>query len=196
MRDLADFAVEYAVKLGADYAEARMQSDVGDIYILKNGNPEAAGFSREHGLGIRVLVKGGLGFVSINEPDKALAKKRIREAVEMAKASVTIMRKPIRLSPEKTVKKSWEVKPKIRFEDISAEEKMELLFDIDKTVSSPQEVGVSVPYRILQLFGNTTEKYFVNSEGTTISSSIPRVLFFALLTAYEKGGETDIAGAE
>jgi len=191
VKDLADFAVEYAVKLGADYAEARMQSDVGDTYILKNGNPEAVGFSRERGLSIRVLVKGGLGFVSINEPDKALAKKRIREAVDMAKASVTVMHKPIRLSAEKTVKKSWEVKPKIRFEDVSAEDKMELLFDIDKTVASPKEIGVSVPYRMLQLVENTTEKYFVNSEGTIISSQIPRVLFFALLTAYEKDKETE-----
>lgn len=191
MRDLADFAVEYALKLGADYAEARMQSDVGAVYILKNGNPEAVGFSREHGLGIRVLVKGGLGFLSINEPNKALAEKRIKEAVEMAKASVAVMRKPIRLSDEKTVKKTWEVKPKIEFEDVSTEDKLELLLDIDKTVSSSKAVGVPVPYRILQLIENTTEKYFVNSEGTTISSSIPRVLFFALLTAYEKGGETE-----
>lgn len=191
MKDLADFAVEHAMKLGANYAEARLQSDIGNVYLVKNGNPEVAGFVRERGLGIRVLIDGGLGFVSLNQPNKDLVDTRVREAVGMAKASIKVKKKPIRLSAEKAVEEGWEVKPKIPFEGVSVEEKMELLLDIDKTASSLEEVGVSVPYRMLELIESNTEKYFVNSEGTAVSSKIPRVLFFGMLTAHEKDKGTE-----
>ncbi len=187
MRELADFAVEHATELGADYTEARLQSNLGNVYLMKNGNPEVAGFRREQGVGIRVLVNGGLSFASFNRPDKSLVKKRVKEAVEMAKASVRVMRKPISLAPEKAVDEKWEVRPKTPFEEISVGEKIELLSDIDKTISSPDEVKTVVPSRVLQLIESLTEKYFVNSEGATIISKVPRVFFVAFLTAHEKG---------
>ncbi len=191
--DLAVFAVEYASKLGAEYAEARLQSDMGNVYLVKNGNPEVAGFVRERGLGIRVLVKGGLGFASVNLLNKRLVEKRVREAVGMARASVRVMKKPIKLSDEKTFEDKWEIKPKVPFDDVSVEEKMGLFSDLDKTVSSPEEVGISIPYRVFQLIETTTEKNFVNSEGAILSSKIPRVLFFGLLTGHEanRGTEQD-----
>lgn len=187
MRELADFAVDYATELGADYAEARFQSVLGNVYLMKNGNPEVAGFLREQGVGIRVVVNGGLNFASLNRPDKNLVKRRVKEAVKMAKASVRIMKKPISLSPEKVVEEKWEVRPRIPFEEISMKEKIELLSDVDKTVSSPDEVKTFVPSRILQLIESATEKYLVNSEGTTILSKVPRIFFVAFLAAHEKG---------
>jgi len=187
MRELADFAVHYARELGADYAEARLHSDLGNVYLMKNGNPEVAGFRREQGVGIRVLVNGGLSFASFNRPDKNLAEERVKEAVRMAKASVRVMRKPISLSHEKVVEEKWEVRPRTPFQEVSMREKIELLSDIDKAVSSPDEVEASVPSRILQLIESTTEKYFVNSEGATIISKVPRISFIGFLAAHEKG---------
>ncbi|RLI38956.1 TldD/PmbA family protein, partial [Candidatus Bathyarchaeota archaeon] len=87
LKDLADMAVELAVKLGADYAEARFHDDAANFYVLRNGVPEMAGFDRARGIGIRVLVNGALGFASLNKPDKALLEQRVREAISMARAS-------------------------------------------------------------------------------------------------------------
>ncbi|MFQ6065391.1 MAG: TldD/PmbA family protein [Candidatus Bathyarchaeia archaeon] len=187
MQELAHLAVDYARELGADYAEAKLESASGNIYLMKNGNPEVAGFLREQGVGVRVLVNGGLNFVSFNKPDRSLVKRRVKEAVKTAKASVRVMKKPISLSSEKSVEERWEVKPKIAFGKISVKEKIELLSDIDKTVSSPDEVKTFVPSRVLQLIESTTEKYFVNSEGTTIISKLPQISFVAFLVAHEKG---------
>lgn len=194
MRELAEFTIQHATKLGATYAEARLQTDIEHVYLLKQGNPEMAGLARAKGLGIRVLANGGLGFTAINRPDKALVKKRVKEAVGMAKASTKVKAKPIQFSAESVVEKKWEVKPRIPFEDISVEEKIQLLIDIDKAVSTLKEVKVSVPYRMLELVESYTEKHFINSEGTTISSKIPRILFFGFLTAHEKakGTEQDV----
>lgn len=187
MRELADFAIEHATNLGAEYSEARLQRNMRNIYFLKNGNPEVAGFVREVGLGIRVLVNGGLGFASTNQLDKRFVMKTLIAAIRMAKSSARLMRKPIRLSTEKVVEDTWEVKPKIRFDEISVEEKIKLLSDIDKTVSSPKEVEVLVPSRVFQITEFTTEKYFANNEGATIFSKVPRIFFLGFLAAHEKG---------
>lgn len=184
---LTDFAVEHATKLGAEYAEARFQSDVENIYILKNGNLEVTGLVRSGGIGVRVLVNGGLVFTCVNKPVKDLVRRRIEEAISIAKTSAKVMKKPTRLSDERTVKAKWEVKPKLPFEDVPIEDKIELLLDIDKTASTFEEVDTSIPYRIFEFVESKNEKYFVNSEGTRVSSMVPRIKFYGLLTCLEGG---------
>lgn len=45
MEDLIRSAIDLAGKLGADYAEARFQSDVSESIVLKNGVPEVSVFA-------------------------------------------------------------------------------------------------------------------------------------------------------
>lgn len=196
MKELADFAVGYAGELGAEYAEARFQNDLKNMYLLVNGKPEVGRFVRSSGIGIRVLIDGGMSFLSINKPDKELLKKRVKEAVKIARSSVKTMKKPIRLSPEKTSKKEWEAKAKIPFKDVSLKEKVGLLFDIDNAVSSPREVGIKIASRYFYFLEYEIEKYFLNSEGTEVSSFLPKIMFYGLLTASEpqKGTEQDRIG--
>jgi TldD protein len=191
LRELVDLAVEYAQKLGAEYAEARFQSDLKNMYLLINGKPDVGRFVRSSGIGIRVLVNGGLSFLSINKPDKNLLKRRIKEAVKMARSLAKTMKKPIKLSSEKTLKEKWEVKPKVSFENVSLEEKMRLLLDIDKAVSSPKDADTKIVSRYFYFIEYETEKHFLNNEGTEVSSFIPRIFFYGLLTASEpeKGTE-------
>ena len=194
MKDLADLAVELALKMGADYAEARYHDDRANFYVLRNGVPEVAGFDRARGIGIRVLVQGALGFTSLNRPDRGLLERRVREAISMARASARMRKKPIRFSEEKAEEASWEARVKEPTEEVPLEEKMELLFDIDKVLTDPGEVGVHVPFRLLQLLESRSERYFVNSEGARISSIVPRVEFFSMITALEpnRGTEQDM----
>ena len=194
MRDLADLAVELATRLGADYAEARFHEDRSDVYVLRNGVPEVAGFTRARGIGIRVLVDGALGFASLNKPDRALLERRVREAISMAKASARTRKKPIRFSEEKAEEASWEVKAKEPAADVPVEEKMALLYDIEKALTSPEEVRTQVPFRLLELNVSETVRYFVNSDGARISCRVPRVEFFSMITVLEpeKGTEQDM----
>ena len=191
MRDLADLAVELALKMGADYAEARYHDDRANFYVLRNGVPEMAGFDRARGIGIRVLVNGALGFASLNKPDRSLLEARVREAISMARASARTRKKPIRFSEEKAEEASWEAKPKEPVEEVPMEEKFALLYDIDKVLTDKNEVGVQVPFRLLELAERVTERYFVNSEGARISCRVPRVEFFSVATAMEPGKGTE-----
>jgi len=191
LKDLAELAVELALRMGADYAEARFHEDVENVYVLRNGVPEIAGFERARGVGIRVLVNGSLGFASLNRPDRALLERRVREAISMARASARTRKKPIRFSEEPVEEARWEVRAKEPLEAVPVEEKMALLYDVDKALTSQEEVRAQVPFRLLQLVETRTERYFVNSEGTKTWCSIPRVMFFALITVLEPGKGTE-----
>jgi len=194
LRDLADLAVELALKMGADYAEARFHEDVSNMYMLRNGMPEVAGFVRARGIGIRVLVNGALGFSSLNKPDRTLLERRVQEAISMARASARTRKKPIRFSEERAEEARWEVKPKEPFDSVAIEDKMALLYDIDRVLSDEQEIGARIPFRLLELSESTSTRYFVNSEGARISSTVPRIMFLAVTTVLEpeKGTEQDM----
>jgi len=98
MEELADFAVDFAQKLGADYAEARFQVDYENLYVLRNGNPEAVSWTRRRGIGIRVMVDGAFGFASVNELEKSRVENCVREAVSMARAASKTLKQPLKLS--------------------------------------------------------------------------------------------------
>ncbi len=191
MEELVDLAIKVAIEAGADYAEARFQSNVSRFYLVRNGNPEAVGETKRAGIGVRVLVGGAMGFASINKPDADLVRERVRDAVSMARASSRLLKEPIRFSEEEAPEDSYAVKPKIPAEDVPMEEKMELLMDVDRRVASPREVGVSVPQRLFQLSEKVEEKYYANSEGARIRSTVPRVYFTGFLTAHEGGAGTE-----
>ena len=66
MMRLAEDAVSAATSAGATYAEARLQGTSGRQFLLKNGEAQPASFAEGYGIGIRVIVKGALGFAATN----------------------------------------------------------------------------------------------------------------------------------
>jgi len=70
-QDLADFAVDYARRKGASYAEARYEQHFREAFILKNGVVDFVENSEDEGIGVRVLAGGSLGFSCTNTLTKA-----------------------------------------------------------------------------------------------------------------------------
>ncbi|MFQ6085361.1 MAG: TldD/PmbA family protein [Candidatus Bathyarchaeia archaeon] len=180
LKDSAERAVDLARTLGAAYAEARVQDDLTNTLVVKNGNVEVGSTDRILGIGIRVILDGSLGFASVNQADKELVRKRVSDALTMAKAAKGISQ-PVKLSEEKALEGRWEVREKIPFEDISVEDKISLLLDADGFIESVGEARI--PARLLEMKEMRTRKYFTNSEGSRISSSVSRVSFEAMITA-------------
>jgi TldD protein len=172
--------------LGAKYAEARVQRDLGHTYTLKNGAAEPVNVTRKVGIGIRVIVDGALGFASTNNLDRDQLRSTTESAVRTAKASKRLLTSPIRLSQEKSWEDDWEAKMKVDIRNISAEEKYELLFTIEKSLT-PENVHVSLPSRILSFDEDLTEKFYVNSEGSKLHSLVPRLSVGFFITAEEPG---------
>ena len=65
MEDLAKSAVNYSTGLGATYAEVRVQKDLGNSTVMKNGRPQFSGFLRESGIGIRIIINGAYFIASL-----------------------------------------------------------------------------------------------------------------------------------
>ena len=70
-KDLAAFSVREARKLGATYAEARIQGSVGSGFLLKNGEPQPSTMGDSFGMGIRVIYAGALAFGATNTLERA-----------------------------------------------------------------------------------------------------------------------------
>src|SRR3989442_1060052 len=85
--DLVDFAVDYARKKGASYAEARHEEQEQENFILKNGVLDALYVGHDRGIGVRVLVDGALGFAATNSRTKTDVRAIVDDAVKVAKAS-------------------------------------------------------------------------------------------------------------
>ncbi|MBN2454295.1 TldD/PmbA family protein [Candidatus Woesearchaeota archaeon] len=180
---LADFAVDYAIKLGASYADARMESTSNSGFLLRNGVPQISGFDRVTGLGLRVIVNNTLGFVSINQIEKEKVRTLVERGMKVTKNAARI-KEEIKLSDEEVHEDKYEVKQKINLEDASPAEKLSVLLEIEKAVESS---GIKVPGSYLSLSDFTTQKYFVNSYGAKIESKIPRTDYFFFLTVKENG---------
>src|SRR5207245_11461857 len=86
----------------------------------------------------------------------------------------------------KPVKKKWKAEEKQKIEGGDVKWLGSLLREIDGRLTS-DEGGVKLPGRFLTAEASLEEKYYVNSDGARVESRVPRVHFFGILTALEKG---------
>ncbi len=181
--DLAEFAVDYAIKLGAKYADARLETTSKNEFILKNGVSQMAGFDRVQGIGIRINSGGCFGFTSTNELEKEEVKEVVERAVKLTSAACRISSSAA-MSGEPVENADYEVCQKINLENLSPADKLNVLFEIEKAIASTK---VDVPGRFFSMSDFYTEKYFVSSEGTKVLSKIPRVDFWHFITINNNG---------
>src|SRR2546427_10152309 len=85
--DLANFALDYAMKKGVSYAEARYEHQEQENFILKNGALDALYVGQDRGVGARALVNGALGFAATNMRTKSDVRAIIDDAIKAPKAS-------------------------------------------------------------------------------------------------------------
>ncbi len=187
MEELVKYAVSTASNLGASYAEARFQRNEGLRLVFKNGVADPAGFVKKSGIAVRVLVSGALGFACTNNFSRESIRTTVESAYRTAKQSARLVKSPIRMAGVSNAQAKWEVKQKVRLEDVSVEEQLLQLEDVEKGLTSTP-IGMKLVARLLDLASETEEKTFTNSEGAMIHGIVPRLRFFVLLTgASEKG---------
>ncbi len=170
MQDFAEFSIDYLKKQGVDYAEARLESINSSGFVLNNSNPEISGFDQSTGLGIRFLINNNMGFTAINALNKDKIKKEIDKSIKLTRKAAKISEK-VKLAHSKSITKKHTIKPKLEF---SEEQKVSFLKDLDKELKAE--------HKYLSLSDTTTEKFYINTDGTKITQIIPRVNFLYFLT--------------
>jgi len=180
--DIVDFALEYARSKKIEYAEIRAQSQVQDRLMLRNGILEAYVSAVDSGFCVRVMADGGIGFASTNKWTREEAKEIVDLAFKYAKAANR--KEKLVFAEEKGVETKWTVDQKEKMDNISPEEKISALVEIDKALAS---CGVNIAATMSQCSIDLTSKYFVNSEGSRISSFLPKIGAYIFITVTEQG---------
>jgi len=173
----ADFAIDYAMKLGAEYAEARLESTFSSGFVLKNGSFDVSGFEIRRGVGIKILVNGSIGFASTSTLKKNHIKNLLKDIIRIVLASKR--RHAVSLDYQRPYRGVCKVRQKIKLQDVSYDEKMGYFKDVEKELLGS---GVDLHSRYFSFSDRVTKKYFKNSEGTEIRSEIPCLNCFYLIT--------------
>lgn len=181
-KDIVDYALEYARSKKAEYAEARAHNIKSEQLVIKNGVLDAFVSTIDNGFCVRMLANGGLGFASTNKWTKDEAKNMVDTAHKLATAAKR--RDRINFAEEKGVEANWSVEQKKKIENVPPEKKIDELMEVDKTLASQK---IKIPGRIMACIMTVTEKYFVNSEGSKISSFVPKIGAYSFITVVENG---------
>jgi len=185
-KDLAEHAVKRAGAAGASYAEARIHGSRGRMFMLKNGEPQPAVFQESYGIGLRVICRGALAFSATNTLDRASVNDLTERTVNLARASSSLLKKPVAFDRAKAEKRKWAAEEKEKIENASAQWLRGILTDIESRIAD-KKAGVDIPGRVIALFADVEEKFFVNTDGARVQSRVPRLGFFGTLTAVEEG---------
>ena len=95
MRDLTDRALDTATSQGASYADVRIVRRLDESISVKSQRVEGVASGESEGFGVRVLVDGAWGFASSHRLETAEIDRVAAEAVRIARASATAIRRPV-----------------------------------------------------------------------------------------------------
>ena len=93
--ELIQLVLERSLSLGAEYCEARLQRNIDQIAILRNGNPEPSVFLDSNGIGVRIVYDGAMSFVATNLLTKESVGRLAESAVKRARSASLILKKKI-----------------------------------------------------------------------------------------------------
>jgi len=185
-KDLAERAVEEGLKYGADYVEARVEGAQISALTMRNGNVESVTMASSIGIGVRVIVNGGMAFLSIDRRDKELLSDEIKKGCRLA---FNIGRKNIRsikLSRSQAYNDHAIAHQKIKMENVCLEEKIKYLKNLDE-IAKLSAKRIKLPARLITLNNTYSHKFIVTSEGTQIEIETPRISIFYLITGSYNG---------
>ncbi len=167
---LADAALSTAKKLGATYADIRINRYRLESVSTREQQVQNVSRTQNYGFGVRVLVKGTWGFASSRNVSAEEVRRVTAQAVEIARANSVYQRKPVRLVPVKAVKASWRGAFERDPFDVPVEEKIALLLKINETAMKTK--GVSFVNSSMTWVNE--QKFLATSDGSRIEQYLIR----------------------
>lgn len=181
--DVAEIVLDLAMeKASPVLAEVRVESSSRRELAVKSGQVSSLTSSKDAGMNVRIVLPTGIGFAAANRVSASEGADLVRRALKLAKSGKRKDR--VEMSSEPSVKTSWEVRQRKPLADLSTEDRLKFLADID---SSVMKSGVKVQGRYYELSDYETTSIFANSEGSRIKSFLPRVVMNASLLVSSKG---------
>ena len=165
-----------------DFVDVRLQRNRGLILGTENGSLRRVQSFAGEGLGIRLLKDGCWGIGSTDILDKSSIEGAFKRAFSMVNVLASRSPSKLALSEEKIYEDVCEYKVKVPFENVSFEEKKDLIVTSDREMrkTDARIVGSYVNY--IEMF---IEKVYLSSEGANIIQRIPSVFLMFQAIARE-----------
>ncbi|MCX6657990.1 MAG: TldD/PmbA family protein [Euryarchaeota archaeon] len=163
-------------------AEVRLEERNMRGLAVKSSQVSSLNSLEDSGMNVRVVLPTGIGFASSNRVSRVEGARLAMQALRLAKSGKR--KSPVTLSSEQPVRTNWAVSQKRSLIDITTEDKLAFLRELDSHVV---KTGVKVQGRYYELIDYEIGGFFANSEGSRIRSFIPRVVIGADNMVSSKG---------
>jgi len=191
LRELLESIVQEGLTAGANFCEARFFEERSNSISIENGVARTLGSGILHGVGIRVIVARRWGFASTNMLTMGSARRALEDAIGGAKSIATQVGEEAEIVEAKPEVDTVSHKVKMNPEDVSPEEKVKRMLEIEKVARtySNRVKDTFVTYRDV-----LTKVAVCNSFGTSIEETTPRT--YAYCSVIAKEGENMQTGFE
>ncbi|MGQ9588087.1 MAG: TldD/PmbA family protein [Thermoplasmata archaeon] len=151
-------------------AEVRLEERESRELAVRAGQVSNLTRLGDAGMNVRLVLPSGIGFASCNGISRQDGLRLVQNAYRQARSGRR--KNPVSVSAESPVRTSWAVRENRRLADVSPEEKLAFLREIDAAIVG---TGVNVKGRYFELKDYEITGLFVSSEGSSIRSFLPRV---------------------
>lgn len=179
---LADAALATAKRLGASYADIRINRYRNESIFTREQQVQNVARNQSFGFGVRVLVRGAWGFAASNLVTAEEVRRVTQQAVEIARANSAFQRKPVTLVPTPKVVTNW----KSSFErdpfDVPLDDKIQFLLKLNETAMKTQGVSFVNSF----VFFVNEQKFLATSDGSRIEQYLIRCWPMLSVTAVNR----------
>jgi TldD protein len=170
VKELAQNAVDVAMRLGAGYADIRIVETQREDLMVRNGQLSELNLAEDIGFGIRVLVDGAWGFASSSKVEAVEIERLVSLAVNVAQASASLKKEDVRLAPEPVHEDIWVTPYTIDPFTITLSEKLDLLKAVDRELRKSPEIVASAA----SMSFKKRRQWMATSEGSFIDQTLLR----------------------
>jgi TldD protein len=167
---LADAALATAKRLGASYADIRINRYRLEAISTRERQIQNLSSGQNFGFGVRVLVNGTWGFAASPLMTAEEVQRVTSEAVEIAKANSKFQRKKIELVPTPKVVAKWRTPIVTDPFDVPTDDKVAVLLKMNEAALAVK--GIS--FVTSSMAWVNEQKYLANSEGSRIEQYLIR----------------------
>lgn len=166
--------ISHVMDLGADYCDIRKESWESTVINVRDGTLEQVTHGGEEGAMVRVLYENGWGHVGCALSTIENAAQR---AFSVAKSISTYKKEETTLAPVEINQEEKSIPMGTDFNDVSPEEKIALLQDLNKILNKDFVTSIELLYQ-----DSLLKKEIITSEGTRVSMEIPRIIMYMTVT--------------
>lgn len=169
-------AIEYALKLDADYVDIRIENEFANFVGMKFNEICGVNANLQESIGIRVLYENCWGFASTSSLNNSSIKRIVQNAVKTAKKNAKVSdRKKIQLAEIPSRKTSVSDSCKKHPQFLDQKDRINFLSWLNSRISSQINIAKVLDLKLIE---NHTQKLFMNSEGSEIEQILVRASLF------------------